>query len=843
MDSAAATAAAAAAPDRPAPLHSTLVAARQQKSWMSSSAPHPLPNVPKRPRGRPPKAPQPVPPSGPASPLLANLASSPPTKPSSYAHIAVLPSPSPSEETPSVSSPYAAPGQLPQTAPPNAHTPSATHVSSTPALASAAAWYTAQDCWEAIHGFERAYAASPDHPRDTRRMAVVKDAVRHQDWAYLTLHQYYCLLSYDQAAAPVALRTQPKLPQAVKLLQDVLGNNNQLSPLYLSFFAAFPAPIGVLSTRWPSMFQQQGFQFLLFVTHAPDHDMLRLTCHQHLHPPLSLELGLHYKITSPLFQRLLFTSCLRWICQTLPQSPLHQSYEAQALAIFDQSRTAFAQRKRAFGPLQSHDLLQELNYYGRQLKKLLENHKAIIQNNHLAATPWPSQVPMLRSQPHDPYQLSTLRLPSNNGPGEDCLAVPRDMQQPRARGQPPNRLVSHANSAPSLHHRPPHQGSAVAQPPFTPLQAQEPSWPGAPLLPPRGWVQPQQRVPHPARFSLHQAHLRSPTLRAHVPISPLYCFQQGYLLSPSRLPEAVTGIETLSFTLTATQLETIPRHNTAESGHCTRSITEQSKIIRLRCIQWLTGSMPNEKDWAAADTAWIPYSYFTFNNTSLQQRRKVHYGKDQPIDLTPLVRQGSNTVQVTIMSPTTENLHLNYLVAVEVLGFKSHDAITHTCLSSRRIPASAVLNTIKQKLSTDYHNDEEDLAIVASNLTIKLFDPISASSMCAIPVRSRHCPHHDCFDLHTFLTTRPRKGDASAPDAWRCPICNADARPSQLVVDGFLEKVMSELQQKGLGDTRAIVVRADGVWTPKTETREGVGDDTPPPESLWADKEIIDLSD
>lgn len=109
--------------------------------------------------------------------------------------------------------------------------------------------------------------------------------------------------------------------------------------------------------------------------------------------------------------------------------------------------------------------------------------------------------------------------------------------------------------------------------------------------------------------------------------------------------------------------------------------------------------------------------------------------------------------------------------------------------------------------------------------------------------------HIDCFDLETFLQTRRRKGNVSVADQWRCPICNADARPPQLIVDGFLEEVRATLEKQGALQTRAIVVQQDGSWKPKAEVRDpnGVSDDDPAPTKVQplvpAHVEIIDLSD
>jgi hypothetical protein len=178
--------------------------------------------------------------------------------------------------------------------------------------------------------------------------------------------------------------------------------------------------------------------------------------------------------------------------------------------------------------------------------------------------------------------------------------------------------------------------------------------------------------------------------------------------------------------------------------------------------------------------------------------------------------------------------------------------VIQRCLTESRIPASQVIENIRQKLGGDAEDDE--VAIVGSNLTINLFDPFSASKMCDIPVRSRACRHNDCFDLETFLDTRRQKGHVSVPDGWRCPICNADARPSHLLVDEFLQEVKTQLDARNLSKTRAITVQQNGSWDPKPEVRDpngvsdrGLSDEPPTPStaraSLPAQVEVIDLSD
>jgi hypothetical protein len=194
---------------------------------------------------------------------------------------------------------------------------------------------------------------------------------------------------------------------------------------------------------------------------------------------------------------------------------------------------------------------------------------------------------------------------------------------------------------------------------------------------------------------------------------------------------------------------------------------------------------------------------------------------DLPIDLTELVQEGEN--QLEIVSVRSPNLRFgavfDYALAIEIVGVQTYEEIGRQCIANRK-PAEDVLNAIKTSLA-GLHSDD-DISIVRSNISITIFDPISAYKIFDIPVRGRDCLHHNCFDLDTFLRTRKRKQLTwpTAVDNWRCPICKADVRPPNLFVDGFMVKVRKTLAEKNLLGTRAIIVNPDGTWGPKPEQRD-----------------------
>jgi len=305
----------------------------------------------------------------------------------------------------------------------------------------------------------------------------------------------------------------------------------------------------------------------------------------------------------------------------------------------------------------------------------------------------------------------------------------------------------------------------------------------------------------------------------------LYLYAQSFLRDPQRLVDARNRIEKWSFTLSPEQMARIPKDDASRVGSPTvRVVDDKSSMLRLRCVKWDGAQSPNEHNWATSDTSWIPYSYFTLNGKSLEQRKKLHYGKDLPIDLTSIVKEGENLLEISLLR-APENEHFrNYMVAIEILGVKPHAALLEDIQTNNHVSAASTKQRIKDKLSGTDNDEDDEIAVVNSTLNITLFDPFVGSKMCDIPARSKACDHFDCFDLATFLETRKRHGDSSFPDHWKCPICNGDARPQHLIVDGFMQEVRNELEKQGLSNTRAIVMSEDGSWKPKQEVLEGVAD-------------------
>jgi hypothetical protein len=366
---------------------------------------------------------------------------------------------------------------------------------------------------------------------------------------------------------------------------------------------------------------------------------------------------------------------------------------------------------------------------------------------------------------------------------------------------------------------------------------------------------PNPSVPQPAnpdfrKSALHQAHMRSPVLvpkmpETSAPVVPIDHYRRvvGFALPPYRL--AAKPVHEIPFQLPAQAIGRLLKVKLSTNGDPPLGEVDVNSItLRLRCCEVAPSQpLPTENRWVLTDGSWPVQAYFTVNQSPLEPRRKLHHGKNLPIDITHCVSADSNKLVVRINRSKYDKSPFNYAVAIEVVGFATRDSIREVCMK-RLVPCEQILASIKKSLISD-----DDELIMQSHLTLQLYEPFSNARIFDIPVRSQDCLHKQAFDLDVFLETRleqqsqPLRGRLSKVDAWRCPICKADSRPQKLVVDGFLMAVRESLAAKNMLKTRAINVESDGSWTPVHEAHddeETEDEATPAPKK---NVEVIEIDD
>ncbi|KJZ78701.1 hypothetical protein HIM_02092 [Hirsutella minnesotensis 3608] len=316
------------------------------------------------------------------------------------------------------------------------------------------------------------------------------------------------------------------------------------------------------------------------------------------------------------------------------------------------------------------------------------------------------------------------------------------------------------------------------------------------------------------RNSLHLPFLHSPK---RVPIRPceqrLYQFVSRFAVPPTAFPPR-KGLRKLHFLVSETEFPRIAKVNYSREGP-TCACFSGSLRYRLRfCKQDHGVTDIGHTQWATSASFWPQHVFLDCNDQPLQPRRRQHFQHDLPIELGESVRLGGNTIQISLPEvAATVDDRCSYFVGVEIVVTLDHKAVRKMAEEQTHIGSSETRREVKRRLTP---RDNEVVVIEADRISVSVSDPFS-SSLFQTPVRGVDCRHLECFDLDTWLRTRPAKhsqrpGEPSLVDCWKCPICGLDARPASLRIDDFFAEVQQALVERGDTTTRRISIRSDGTW-------------------------------
>ena len=323
--------------------------------------------------------------------------------------------------------------------------------------------------------------------------------------------------------------------------------------------------------------------------------------------------------------------------------------------------------------------------------------------------------------------------------------------------------------------------------------------------------------PNSSYSALHQAHLRSPIFSASeargLTKEPKKYFR--YIENVVMPPEALTKKKQhlrWKFTMNPTTVSLLAQARPSDRGAIpVRTVESGSRLCRVRCLKLVQSSgLPCQSDWVVADNVWPKSISILLNGIALEVRRKSHHLKDLPIDATAYLRSGENELAAAIIG-LEEGDPSRYAVGVELIRVQEKVEI-------KKGISTLGIEEGRMRILKRSQQHDPDVEVIQAETIIDLKDPFSARQ-CTFPVRGSSCRHYQCFDLDTFLETRKSKAadQPCDPDGFRCPICGLDARPPQLIVDGFLLEVINTLQNLGASNVKAIILHDDGKWEIKKE--------------------------
>ncbi|KAL9633943.1 MAG: hypothetical protein Q9164_004392 [Protoblastenia rupestris] len=323
--------------------------------------------------------------------------------------------------------------------------------------------------------------------------------------------------------------------------------------------------------------------------------------------------------------------------------------------------------------------------------------------------------------------------------------------------------------------------------------------------------------PNPSTTALHQAQSLSPDMTAsgNEQTEEKYFRFIKSVHRPTLAVSKDMRYQQRSIDLNRSEIEVLAKDTyNAVGAPLARQGHPGSLTYRIRCLKLKLGeAIPAEESWVVSDHIWPSCFTVVFNDVVLDLRRKSHYGKDLPIDVTRIVNEGPNMLTIAVLD-LPENSNEQYatgLEAVQVISYTDvkKDIPVIDCHQARQ-------NILSKAIPRDL-----DIEILHPDITIDLTDPFTATIF-EVPARGKICQHDQCFDLETFLSTRTstskKKNEPSNPDEFKCPICKGDVRPGSLIIDGFFQSVRAKLQAQGrLEDTKAIVMGPNGDWVIKEE--------------------------
>eukprot|EP00747_Dinoflagellata_sp_TGD_P167355 gnl/TRDRNA2_/TRDRNA2_191598_c0_seq1.p1 gnl/TRDRNA2_/TRDRNA2_191598_c0~~gnl/TRDRNA2_/TRDRNA2_191598_c0_seq1.p1 ORF type:complete len:680 (+),score=117.52 gnl/TRDRNA2_/TRDRNA2_191598_c0_seq1:141-2180(+) len=177
-----------------------------------------------------------------------------------------------------------------------------------------------------------------------------------------------------------------------------------------------------------------------------------------------------------------------------------------------------------------------------------------------------------------------------------------------------------------------------------------------------------------------------------------------------------------------------------------------------------------------------------------------HTRRDMPQKVTPALQPGDNAISVEM---TSEHKNTSYALAVVHTTPRRISELTAQVVpcgeASGRRRICELLARRKPLC------DSDDITCLSSD-KLSLVCPISLARVTK-PSRGKHCQHLQCFDLETFLASNHRM--AAFNNRWNCPVCSLLLCPSDLVVDSYVESMLSATTE----DIMETVVRPDGSWS------------------------------
>jgi hypothetical protein len=675
-----------------------------------------------------------------------------------------------------------------------------------------------------------------------RRLAL-QQAIERRDQLFVVLHQLMC-----QYASTKTFPPGMNYQGAIVFMHILLGDQ-EMSPDILVQFRDFPHPLGSFIRDYPQLFKYWVSHLqMMFSKIETGWQRLEAECISRRYPPTVKEMLLVMGIPSVEIMECYVNLMCRKIWK--PDDELVDQFLDKAKMVFRNNINAMRARGSDLEAIINLDerpfrheyerlvwdltnTRQQFNiqqlHYQRQQMALQAGNGQISQPNYAVVPTLQHSVVHQQgavSGPHHtvPSQPTYRQVTPNQGIFYSTTAQVSPIPATVGAGSP-QEAVSRRSSM-VMHSLAAYGRVAATLPQARTLGSSSflPTGSGR-FYPASGVKISQPRVPIPERMAIHQAHLIEPPIRVLLSGQPtiLTHFQfVGDIRKVAYELHSNIVYHHILFDLNQEECKKLPRMGSPVSllgsGIQIRDLQPDSVQYRVRCFRKGKENKTEFPQWLA----------LKLNEKVLGKRQKLHYGTDLPIDITHLVRQGRNDLVASMLVKTGDPRANGWTVVVETILLTTEAEIKNW-VTSKALTEPEVIAAMVSNLNPPETEDDDEIMIVNESLRIPVADPLSATLIGELPVRTKDCKHSDCFSLETFLMSRPRvpkkindpnklfgilEAVISEADKWACPMrnCLANASPGNLRLDLWMKKVQAQLVGKEDGQYCMVVVEKDGSW-------------------------------
>lgn len=243
---------------------------------------------------------------------------------------------------------------------------------------------------------------------DLPRLRLLQDACRSEDMFYLALHQVYCVSSYAPTQLTGLAQFAIEKGFWLEVIKQLLIDNQQLSGNFLHWCVYYPSPLRSMleNNDYRNALQQVGQTLALLSQHwVPFAKRLQ----SRSYPPLVEELVMQFGVTSPVMQKIIFTSLTRHVFG----SGNEQLMDA-CLTLFDQNQGSYRQRPTS-APVE--DVRREMEAFVRAYRALSRQYAVAA---HRPAPMMVSEAERASQMQSPPIHVNTIPVnvpPVNMPPG------------------------------------------------------------------------------------------------------------------------------------------------------------------------------------------------------------------------------------------------------------------------------------------------------------------------------------------------------------------------------------------------------------------------------------------